>query len=98
MAVRADVQADGRRAALRLATSVGQASRFPTMGELYQLATIGTTPVLSNSTLKPESVLSEEITIAQRFVDGKVRLSVFNENVHDALIAKLTALNDGTGT
>jgi autotransporter-associated beta strand protein len=34
-----------------------------------------------NPNLKPESVLSEELAIERRFVDGKVRLSLFNENV-----------------
>ena len=46
---------------------------------------------------RPENVLSEEIAVERRFVDGKVRLSLFNENVHDALIAQLTQLADGTG-
>lgn len=84
-------------AAWLLTASVGQASRFPTVGELYQLSTVGTTPVLPNPNLRPESVLSEEIALERRFTDGKVRLSLFNENVHDALISQLTPLNDGTG-
>jgi iron complex outermembrane receptor protein len=40
---------------------------------------VGTTPALPNPTLRPESVLSEEIAIERRFTDGKVRLSFFNE-------------------
>jgi iron complex outermembrane receptor protein len=77
--------------------SIGQASRFPTVAELYQVVTANDqTLVFPNPTLRPESVLSEEIAIERRFVDGKVRLSFFNENVHDALISQTTSLNDGT--
>jgi iron complex outermembrane receptor protein len=78
--------------------SVGQASRFPTVAELYQtVATTAGTLALPNPNLRPEGVLSEEIAIERRFNDGKVRLSFFNEDVNDALISQLTALNDGTG-
>jgi iron complex outermembrane receptor protein len=77
--------------------SIGQASRFPTVAELYQVVTANDqTLALPNPNLRPESVLSEEIAIERRFVDGKVRLSFFNENVHDALISQTASLNDGT--
>jgi iron complex outermembrane receptor protein len=77
--------------------SIGQASRFPTVAELYQAVTANDQNlVIPNPNLRPESVLSEEIALERRFVDGKVRLSLFNENVHDALISQLTSLNDGT--
>ncbi len=78
--------------------SIGQASRFPTVAELYQVVTANDqTLALPNPNLRPESVLSEEIAIERRFVDGKVRLSLFNENVHDALISQTASINDGTG-
>jgi len=80
-----------------LTASIGQAYRFATVGELYQATTVGTTPTLPNPTLRPENVLSEEIAIERRFTDGKVRLSFFNENVHDALISQLATLSDGSG-
>ena len=69
--------------------SIGQASRFPTVAELYQVVTAGDRTLRCRiRILRPESVLSEEIAIERRFVDGKVRLSFFNENVHDALISQ----------
>jgi iron complex outermembrane receptor protein len=77
--------------------SVGQASRFPTVAELYQVVTAGVNLAVPNPNLKPESVLSEEIAIERRFTDGKVRLSVFNENVHDALISQLGFLVGNSG-
>lgn len=74
--------------------SIGQASRFPTVAELYQAVT-GSNGVVTipNANLKPEDVLSEEIAIERRFIDGKVRLSVFNENSRNTLISQLVALN-----
>src|SRR3954468_964998 len=77
--------------------SIGQASRFPTVAELYQVVTAGVTLAVPNPFLKPESVLSEEIAIERRFVDGKVRLSLFNENVRDALISQLGFLSGSSG-
>jgi iron complex outermembrane receptor protein len=77
--------------------SIGQASRFPTVAELYQVVTAGVNLAVPNPFLRPESVLSEEIAFERRFVDGKVRLSFFNENVHDALISQLGFLTGNSG-
>jgi iron complex outermembrane receptor protein len=77
--------------------SIGQASRFPTVAELYQVVTAGVNLAVPNPNLRPESVLSEEIALERRFADGKVRLSLFNENVHDALISQLGFLNGSNG-
>ena len=67
------------------------------MAELYQVVSASDQNLaIPNPNLKPEKVLSEEIAVERRFVNGKVRLSLFNENVHDALIAQLTQLADGT--
>lgn len=77
--------------------SIGQASRFPTVAELYQVVTAGVNLAVPNPNLRPESVLSEEIAFERRFVDGKVRLSFFNENVHDALISQLGFLTGNSG-
>jgi len=80
-----------------LTASIGQAYRFPTVAELYQVVSASDQSLaIPNPNLRPENVLSEEIAVERRFVDGKVRLSLFNENVHDALIAQLAQLADGT--
>lgn len=67
--------------------SFGQAWRFPTVGELYQIVT---TPVASvpNPNLRPERARSEELTIEQHDSHGTVRVSLFNEVVDDALISQ----------
>ncbi|MEG3123723.1 TonB-dependent receptor [Sphingomonas sp. GB1N7] len=67
--------------------SFGEALRFPTVGELYQVVT---TPVATvpNPNLKPEHAQSEELAIEQHDDRGTIRLSVFNEIVRDALISQ----------
>jgi iron complex outermembrane recepter protein len=72
--------------------SFGQATRFPTVTELYQLVSAGGVFANPNPNLKPEEVLSEELAIERKFKDGKLRLSIFNENVHDALISQIGAV------
>lgn len=74
-------------------TSIGKAYRFPTVAELYQTVSTATQIVVPDPTLRPENGLSEEIAIERKFTDGKIRLSLFNENVHDALISQTTIVN-----
>ncbi|MDE1170682.1 MAG: TonB-dependent receptor [Verrucomicrobium sp.] len=71
-----------------LTSSFGQGYRFPTVTELYQIVSTGTTFATPNPNLKPENVLSEEVSLQRKFKDGSVRLSFFNENVFDALISQ----------
>lgn len=71
----------------RARLSLGQAYRFPTVGELYQVVT---SPVVSvpNADLRPERARSLELAIEQQDAHGSVRLSFFNEVVKDALISQ----------
>lgn len=75
-----------------LRLSYGQAWRFPTVGELYQLVTspVAATP---NPDLRPERARSEELAIERRDDAGFVRLALFNEQVRDALISQTGPLN-----
>ena len=77
--------------------SFGEANRFPTVGELYQTTTVGTTLVNPNPNLLPEQALAEELAITRNFVDGKARLSFFNEDTHNMLISQ-TSIVPGTTT
>jgi iron complex outermembrane receptor protein len=72
--------------------SVGKALRFPTVGELYQNVQTGAVFSAPNPYLKPESVVSEEIAIERSNTGGRVRLSLFNEVVTDALISQTANL------
>jgi iron complex outermembrane receptor protein len=80
----------------------GQAFRFPTVSELYQQVIQNNAIVENNPNLKPEEVLSAELTAERRFANGLIRASLFSENKYDALISQ-TVLNGravpfGTGT
>lgn len=66
--------------------SFGQAYRFPTVTELYQIVSAGPVFAVPNPNLKPENDLSGEVAIQRKFSDGNIRLSLFNDYVRDALI------------
>jgi iron complex outermembrane receptor protein len=68
--------------------SVGQAYRFPTVSELYQQVTSGSSLVQNNPDLKTEEVISGEFTAERRFANGLVRASLFTENKFDALVSQ----------
>ena len=67
--------------------SLGQAWRFPTVGELYQIVT---TPVASvpNPNLRPERARSGELALEQHDRHGTMRVSLFDEVIRDALISQ----------
>jgi iron complex outermembrane receptor protein len=68
--------------------SFGVANRFPTVSELYQNATVAGVVVFPNPNLTPERSLSTEFAAERRFVDGKVRLSLFEEDTRNMLISQ----------
>ena len=75
--------------------SAGEAWRFPTVGELYQIVT---TPVAAvpNPDLRPEHARSEELALEQRDGRGGMRLALFHEVVSDALLSQTGPLNGTT--
>ncbi len=82
--------------------AAGQAFRFPTVSELYQQLSQGGSLVENNPNLKPEEVISGELTAERRFANGLVRASLFHESKFDALISQSvgngSAIPFGTGT
>ncbi len=78
--------------------SLGKALRFPTVGELYQNVLVGGVYVQPNPNLKPERVLSSELAIERQLNKGKLRLSLFQENVSDALISQTATLGSGVAS
>lgn len=82
--------------------SVGKAYRFPTVSELYQQLSQGSTLIENNPNLKTEQVISGEFSAERRFANGLIRASLFHETKLDALVSQ-TAINGaaipfGTGT
>ncbi|MFM2440676.1 MAG: hypothetical protein RLZZ349_403, partial [Pseudomonadota bacterium] len=84
--------------------SYGQAYRFPTVSEMFQLLQNGSTVyyVASNPNLKPEQVKAGELTAERRFDNGLLRVSLFHEDKYDALISQTFSINSAipydTGT
>jgi iron complex outermembrane recepter protein len=72
--------------------SAGQAFRFPTVSELFQVLRNDTRFVQSNPDLKTEEVISAELTAERRFANGLVRASLFHENKYDALVSQTLSL------
>lgn len=71
-----------------LIAAFGQAYRYPTVSELYQSITSGSSLVQNNPDLKPERVLSGELSVERRYANGLIRATLFQENKHDALISQ----------
>ena len=78
--------------------SLGRAYRFATVAELYQAVTTGSTVTVPNPNLKPENALSGELAVERVTERGRVRLSLFQEDLKDALIAQSALLVPGSTT
>lgn len=72
--------------------SAGKAYRFATPSELYQLVSTGTTFTSPASDLKPDNVLATELKIERTLEHGYVRMSLFQDDVRDAMIAQYKPL------
>jgi iron complex outermembrane receptor protein len=78
-----------------LRLSLGQARRFPTVGELYQVVTTPV-PAVPNPNLRPERARSGELALERHDAHGTVRLALFDEVIADALISQTGPLNGTT--
>jgi iron complex outermembrane receptor protein len=75
-----------------LTASYGSAWRMPTVTELYQTITTGTVLTVPNPRLKPEHANSYELAAERKTADGRIRLSLFEEDLNDALISQSAPL------
>ena len=76
----------------RITGSLAKAIRFPTVGELYQLVSTGSTYSVPNPDLKPETARSGELAVEHAIDQGMLRVSLFQENTKDALVAQTSSL------
>jgi len=76
--------------------ALAKAYRFATAAELYQLVTTGTTFASPNPNLKPDNVTATELRAERRFSRGSVQLSLFQDDVHDAIISQFNTLAGST--
>ncbi len=79
-----------------LTASIGKAYRFATAAELYQLVSTGTTFTSPNPNLKPDEVLATELKIQRNLPAGRIRLSLFQDDIHDAIISQFNPLLPGS--
>jgi len=82
----------------KFTASVGKAYRFATAAELYQLVTTGSTFTSPDPNLKPDNVLSTELRAERAFSAGSVQVSLFNDDIHDAIISQFKTLVPGSTT
>jgi len=75
-----------------LRASLARAIRFPTVGELYQIVSTGSTFVSPNPDLRPERARSGEIALERDLDGGSLRVSLFQENTRNALVAQTATL------
>ncbi|WP_151446027.1 TonB-dependent receptor [Lacisediminimonas profundi] len=75
-----------------ITASLARALRFPTVGELYQTLSTGTIATQANPFLRPEDVVSSEIAAEWRDFRKRLRISLFHENVRDALVSQTSTV------
>src|SRR5262249_46392317 len=78
--------------------SWGRAYRMPTVTELYQAVTTGTVLSVPNPNLRPERANSYELALQRKTTDGLLRLSLFEEDVSNALLSQSAPLLPGSAT
>lgn len=71
-----------------LRASLARAWRMPTVGELFQTETRAGTTFISDPSLKAEKVLAKDLTAERALESGLLRLSLFEEQVGDALYSQ----------
>ncbi len=81
----------------RATVSYGTAYRFPTVSELYQAVTVAGVVYTPNPNLKPERAYSGELALERALDKGRLRVSLFQENLSDALISQNSTI-PGTST
>jgi iron complex outermembrane receptor protein len=89
---------------LKIGASIARAFRFPTVTELFQTSTVTTAGITTltngNPNLKPEDALSSELAGEYQLDNGKLRLSLFQERVNNAIYTQpgLISLQNITST
>jgi len=81
-----------------LKASVGAATRFPTVSELYQAVTTGTVLSVPDPNLRPERAVSTEVSAERAWPDASLRVSIFGERIADALVSQSAPLVTGSTT
>ena len=78
--------------------SIGSAHRMPTVTELFQAISVGANITTNNPALLPEHALSSELTAERELSGGLLRLSLFNEDMKNALYSQPLTVGTVTTT
>lgn len=77
--------------------SLAKASRFPTVGELFQGSVSASGSITaSDPNLQPERDFAKDLTVEHPIAGGLVRFSLFEEDVRNSLINQSSVLPNGT--
>ena len=71
-----------------LRLSAGRGVRFPTVPELFQGTSSAGTIIVNDPNLKPERSDSIDFTVERRFGWGKLRASLFQDDVRDSIFSQ----------
>src|ERR1700722_6433797 len=71
-----------------ITANFGEGYGYPTVTELYQNITVAGVATFANPNLTPEQDLNGELNIERKWNDGRVRLTLFDELVHNAIISQ----------
>jgi iron complex outermembrane receptor protein len=80
-----------------ITTNFGEAYRYPTVTELYQNITVAGVATFANPNLTPEQDINGEVNIERKWNDGRIRLTLFEERVNNAIISQTTNVTNSTG-
>jgi iron complex outermembrane recepter protein len=80
-----------------ITTNFGEAYRYPTVTELYQNITVAGVATFANPNLTPEHDINSEVNIVRKWNDGRIRLTLFEERVNNAIISQTTNVTNSTG-
>lgn len=81
-----------------LSASYGKAFRMPTVTELYQAVTTGVVLTVPNPNLKPERANTYELSGEYKANKSDLRLSLFRQDIADALLSQSAPLVPGSTT
>ena len=80
-----------------ITANFGEAYRYPTVTELYQNVTVSNTVALPNPNLTPEQDLNGELNFERQWLDGRARLTLFDERTNNAIISQTNTVTETTG-
>ncbi len=83
---------------MKFGAAIGQAYRYPTGSELFQTTTVAGIALNGNPNLKPEDAVASELSGEYFPEKGRLRLSLFQERVKNAIFSQVGLINGTQST